>query len=231
MKLWNVLEDRKRFALVVSLPQNSEALARAAIEGGADALKVHLNVEHRASKTKFGSFKAERKKLEAIAKLAGRKVALGVMPGAKAVASAAELDELQQMGFEYVDCYVHDFPAALLGHGRMKKMLALGPEYRFEEVRGVGSLGVDAVEASIVDPKGYGQPLMTADLMRYRAIAAASRLPVLVPTQRAIQPSEVPMLAWAGANGIIIGAIVTGKTPASLGKATRAFRDAIAHAL
>jgi hypothetical protein len=231
MKLWNLLEDRKRFALVVSLPANSDALAAAAIDGGADALKVHLNVEHRASKTKFGSFKSERKKLEAIAKRAGRKVALGVMPGSKTIATAAELDELQQMGFEYLDCYVHDFPAHLLGHGRLKKMLALGPDYRYEEVRGMGSLGVDAVEASIVDPKGYGQPLLSSDLMRYRAIAAASRLPVLVPTQRAIQPAEVPLLGWSGASGIIIGAIVTGKTPASLEKATRAFRDSIAHAL
>ena len=242
MKLWNLLEDRKKFALVVSLPANSEALAAAAIEGGADAIKVHLNVVHRASKTKFGSFKSERKRIEAIVKLAGRQrsgsresssgVAVGVMPGAKTIATASELDELSRMGLEFVDCYVSDYPAELLGHhGKLRTMLALGPDYRFEEVRGMAQLGIESIEASIIDPAGYGQWLMTADLMRYRAIAATSKLPVVVPTQRAIRPEEVSLLAWAGVRGIIIGAIVTGKTPASVKAATRAFREAIDRAV
>jgi hypothetical protein len=232
VKLWNLLEDKKKFALVVSLPANREELAAAAIEGGADAIKVHLNVEHRASKTKFGSFKDERKRIEAIVKLAGRKVAVGVMPGAARIASVTELDELSGMGLEFVDCYVHDYPASHLGHhGKLRTMLALGHEYRFEEVRGMGALGVEAVEASIVDPKGYGQPLMTADLMAYRAIAAATKLPVVVPTQRAIRPDEVPLLAWAGAHGVIIGAIVTGKKADGVRAATRAFRESIASSL
>lgn len=232
MKLWNLLEDRKKFALVVSLPANTEALAAAAIEGGADAIKLHLNVEHRASKTKFGTFKAERKRIEAIIKLAGRKVAVGVMPGAKTITTGAELDELGKLGVEFVDCYVEDYPAALLGHHfRLRTMLALGPDYRFEEIRGMASLGVEAVEASIVDPKGYGLPLTTADLMRYRAIASATKLPLVVPTQRAIKPDDVSLLAWCGARGIIIGAIVTGKQPASVKAATHAFRESIARSV
>jgi len=232
MKLWPLLEDKKRFALIVSLPANDEAMAEAAIASGADAIKVHLNVEHRASKTKFGSLKAERKRLERILKLAGRKVAVGVMPGAKTVASIEELDELAGMGVEFVDCYVSDYPAAHLGHhGKLRPMLALGHDYRYEEVRGMRGLGIEAVEASIVDPRGYGQRLVTSDLMAYRAIAAAAKLPVLVPTQRAILPAEVPLLAWAGASGVIIGAIVTGKKPAGIRAATRAFRESIASAL
>lgn len=228
MKLWNLLEDRNKFGLVVSLPANTEALAAAAIEGGADAVKVHLNVVHRASRTRFGSFKAERKKIEAILKLAGRKVAVGVMPGAKDVATREELDELGRMGLEFVDCYVSDYPAAHLGqHFRLRTMLALGPDYRFEEIRGMASLGVEAIEASIVDPKGYGRPLVTSDLMAYRAIAASTKLPLVVPTQRAIRPEDVSLLAWCGARAVIIGAIVTGKTPAGVKSATRAFRESI----
>lgn len=228
MKLFNLLEDKNKFGLVVSLPANTEALAAAAIDGGADAIKVHLNVEHRASKTRFGSFKAERKKIEAILKRAGRKVAVGVMPGARTIASQAELDELGKMGVEFVDCYVSDYPASLLGHHfRLRTMLALGPSYRFEEIRGMASLGIEAVEASIVDPKGYGLPLMTSDLMAYRAIAAHTKLPLVVPTQRKIAPGDVSLLAWCGARAIIIGAIVTGKTPAGVLAATRAFRESI----
>ena len=228
MKLWNLLEDKKKFGLVVSLPANTEALAQAAIDGGADAIKVHLNVDHRASKTKFGSFKAERKAIEKIVKRAGKKVAVGVMAGAKTVATIDELDELGKMGLEFVDCYVNDYPATLLGQlFRLRAMLALGPDYRFEEIQGMASLGVEAVEASIVEPKGYGLPLMTSDLMAYRAIASATKLPMVVPTQRKISPRDVSLLAWCGARAIIIGAIVTGKTPAGVLAATKAFRESI----
>lgn len=228
MKLWDLLEDRKKFGLIVSLPANTEALAAAAIDGGADAIKVHLNVEHRASKTKFGSFKSERKRIEAIVKRAGKKVAVGVMPGARTIATRDELEELGKMGIEFVDCYVQDYPASHLGHHyRLRTMLALGPDYHFDEIRGMASLGVEAVEASIVDPKGYGLPLMTSDLMAYRAIASATKLPMVVPTQRKISPEDVSLLAWCGARAIIIGAIVTGKTPAGVLAATKAFRASI----
>lgn len=48
------LLERKPLSLVVSLPENDIALARAAMEEGADALKVHYNVGHRASGNHFG---------------------------------------------------------------------------------------------------------------------------------------------------------------------------------
>ena len=43
------LMDQRKFTLVVSLPSNDLELAKAALEGGADAVKVHCNVWHRAS--------------------------------------------------------------------------------------------------------------------------------------------------------------------------------------
>ena len=45
---------RQRPALAVSLPLNDIALAKAAEEAGADALKIHINVHHDASGTHFG---------------------------------------------------------------------------------------------------------------------------------------------------------------------------------
>lgn len=41
-------------SLFVSLPANDVRLAKAALEEGADALKVHFNVGHRASGNQFG---------------------------------------------------------------------------------------------------------------------------------------------------------------------------------
>jgi hypothetical protein len=44
------------FPLVVSLPRNDLDLANAAVAGGAQGIKVHLNGYHRASGVVFGSF-------------------------------------------------------------------------------------------------------------------------------------------------------------------------------
>ena len=54
MSKFKELLERKPLSLVVSLPENDIALARAAMEEGADALKVHYNVGHRASGNHFG---------------------------------------------------------------------------------------------------------------------------------------------------------------------------------
>ena len=44
---------RNKMSLVISLPENDLSLARAAMEAGADGLKFHINVEHRASRNVF----------------------------------------------------------------------------------------------------------------------------------------------------------------------------------
>jgi hypothetical protein len=202
-------------------------LALAAIAGGADAIKVHLNVEHRASGTRFGSFAEESHRLRAITAAAKGTVSLGIMPGADTVASCDELEALADMGFEFLDCYAFNLPADRLADRRLKKMIACGPSYRVDEVRCFAELGVDALEASIVEPEGYGRPLMFDDLARYRSLVEASRLPVIVPTQRRISPTELDLMGRAGVSGIMIGAIVTGKEPEIVEKSTSRFREGI----
>ena len=73
----------------------------------------------------------------------------------------------------------------------------------------------------------YGQPLCMRDLLRYHALAHATPLPVIVPTQRMIRPEEVKALAQTGIHGLMIGAVVTGRTEESIRKAVRSFREAI----
>ena len=46
--------ENPKMTLIMSLPKNDPALCRAAFEAGADAVKVHINVEHRASGSRFG---------------------------------------------------------------------------------------------------------------------------------------------------------------------------------
>jgi hypothetical protein len=229
MGIMALLRGPGRFSLLVSLPANAADLAEAAIEGGADGLKLHLNVEHRASGTRFGTFEEEEERLAAVCRVAAGKAGLGIMPGSQRVASPAELLMLNRMGFEYMDCYVHDLPASYLSLAgvALARMLAVPASYRTAEVRELAALGADAVEASIVEPEGYGRPLTALDLARYRSLVTASGLPVVVPSQRHVHPGDVGLLARAGVRGLLIGAVVTGKTPASVRSATAAFRDAI----
>ena len=48
MDYTDMLTDN-RFSVIAALPRNDLALAEAALEGGAQAVKVHCNVWHRAS--------------------------------------------------------------------------------------------------------------------------------------------------------------------------------------
>ena len=63
MKFKELIEGNK-FSLVVSLPSNNLELAKAALDGGAQAVKVHCNVWHRASGHTFGTYAENREFLQ-----------------------------------------------------------------------------------------------------------------------------------------------------------------------
>ena len=63
MEFKNLIETNK-FTLVVSLPSNNLEMAKAALEGGAQAVKVHCNVWHRASGHTFGTYAENREFLQ-----------------------------------------------------------------------------------------------------------------------------------------------------------------------
>ena len=62
--------NQKRPALIASLPGNRLDLAKAAVECGADVVKVHMNVQHRASGLHFGTFEEEKETLQEILSVA-----------------------------------------------------------------------------------------------------------------------------------------------------------------
>ena len=69
-----------RFSVIAALPRNDLALAEAALEGGAQAVKVHCNVWHRASGNTFGTFEENRTFLRELIALCGD-VPVGLVPG------------------------------------------------------------------------------------------------------------------------------------------------------
>lgn len=214
-----------RFPLVMSLPANDPALARVAWDAGADVVKVHINVKHRASQTLFGGLDVERGPIEAMLADAGGP--MGIVLGTACDVAEGALPEAVSLGFDFLSLYGHHATPAVMGAGGIDKMIA--PDYSWAdwEVAGLEAAGADVLEASVMDPDSYGQRLSVRELVRYRHLHELCGLPMVVPTQRAVRPSELPALREAGAAAIMIGAVVTGRDEAGIAAAVEAFRAEI----
>ena len=218
--------------LIVSLPDNTVELAQAAASGGADAVKVHMNVVHRASGAGFGDFAAERPRVEAIIKNAG--VPVGLMPGAEHVPEKGELEELIAAGLKFIDIYAHHMPASYLELGEkielipaIDRMLSEGELFHLTHVHCHDKNVISMLEAAVIPPEQYGAPLTHYDIAVYRTIAAYSDRPLLVPTQKLITPEDLEALMYSEIGGLMIGVVVTGPTAGGIEKTTREFRRKI----
>ena len=218
--------NQKKLALIMSLPGNNVELARVAVEAGADVIKVHMNVQHRASGLHFGTFEEEKETLAQIREIAGDRPC-GIVAGNSIEDVERDCFSAAELGYSFVSLYATATPLSVLAYPHMKKMIALAPGYTLEDVRQLPSIGADVLEASVMNPQTYGQRLTAKELLEYAAIAEASKLPVVIPTQRAIRPEEVGQLASVGVAGIMIGAVVTGKEPDTVKRSIIEFRNAI----
>ncbi|NCC48125.1 MAG: hypothetical protein EOM13_03625 [Clostridia bacterium] len=228
MSFINMLTENS-FTLVASLPENNLELAKAAIDGGAQAIKVHINVWHRASGHTFGSFSDNRPFLESLIGLCGH-IPVGLVCGGEdAFISEQELRQLEQIGLGFYSSYVNHLPPFMLRTEGITKMVAINDRYTADIVTGLELLGVDVLEGSIQPGDEYGRPLSTEDLIRYRNLAGLSNLPLLIPTQKIIEPEQVGDLYHVGAKAIMIGAIVMGQKPAAdqVRQACEKYRNAI----
>lgn len=215
------------WTLLVSLPRNDVELARAALRGGARGLKVHINVEHFASGTRFGSWDEEREVLAQIVAIARHEGAsVGVVPGASgAFASPADFRGLAEIGIDYFDAYPFDCPAWALGQTDLDVMMAAFHGYDGAEFAGLQELGMTLCEASILGHEDYGKALTARDVARYAQLVKSLRVPVIVPSQKKIEPGDVAALRASGARGLLIGAIVTGREAEGIEAAARSFAD------
>jgi hypothetical protein len=86
---------------------------------------------------------------------------------------------------------------------------------------------IDGLDAAVIMPEDWGKDLNVGDLQQYITIAMSTNLPVIVPAQKSIRASEVPVIWDTGAKGLMIGEAITGDTVASLGAVTKEYRSAI----
>ncbi len=213
--------------LIASLPRNDPALARAALEGGADVVKLHLNLTHRASQTHIGSLVEERPALEDILKLwCGKPV--GIVPGNLETINAGEVGQLAEMGFDFLSLYLKDAPVGLLPPShQLERMLALSHADPLDLAASLDALDLQICELSIMAPETYGQPLTQHDLARYAAVRRLTQKLLVVPSQHKIPPQAAPELAAMGIEGIMLGSIVCGATPQTWFEAFKAFKNSL----
>lgn len=212
----------RRGLLIVSLPRNDVALARAAAAAGADLLKVHINVHHRASGTRFGSLDEEEAALEEVLAVG---LPTGLVPGEDEMVSPDEVGRLRR--FAFLDAYVTRLPLFLYEAG-VPVVPAIPHDYPPEALGSLAALPGEWLEAALVAPEGYGRHPTAGDLVALARLGAAARRRMIVPTQRRVRPDDLPRYfaipqVWA----VMIGAVVTGRTVRGIGRATEAFRRAL----
>lgn len=226
MELINLL-TKKELSLIVSLPKNDIELAESAILGGADILKIHINVEHRASKTIFGSLEEEFEEISKIVSLCKQhNKPIGIVAGGNDKIPMKEIKDIIKFGFDFISLYdKHMNP--LLFNKEIYRMVAIDDKYKIEYVQAYDNLPIDILECSIIDPKTYGEELTVREMLQYQSIRNSTSKPIVIPTQRSITPEQTALLQGMGINGIMIGAIVTGKTKDSIYENTLRFRKEI----
>jgi len=218
-----MIPDRRPL-LIVSLPRNDVALARAARDGGADALKVHVNVRHLASGTRFGTLAEERPRLEPILALG---LPTGLVPGEEQMIARDEVAAIRSMGFAFLDAFVDAIRPYLYEAG-IPVVPALPHSADDADVTRARDLPGAWVEAGVVPAAGYGRPPDDADFTAYRRVGAVTGKRLIVPTQRRITPGDVPRyFEVPQVSALMIGVIVTGSDAGALGRATARFRRAL----
>jgi len=224
-KLLEKLNSRK-LSLIASIPVNSYELAKLAWESGADAIKVHINVFHRASQNTFGSLEEMREIFSKIIK--DSPVPVGIVAGEDAFEAEKLIDQLVELGFDFVSLYGHNTPASLVMRNDINNFFAVNSSYSIEEIKYIANSSfADILELSVVEPECYGERLTARELAKYEYIASISKVPTVVPTQKVIYPSDVSALYKTGVNAVMVGAISMGKDPQTIKDTLIAFRKEI----
>lgn len=214
----------ENLTLIASLPKNDPGLAACAWENGADAIKLHVNVYHRASKISFKSIKEEYENLKQI--LSGKKGPVGIVLGGDTESAHKEFEASLDMGFDFISLYLHHTPTKILSSEYPVKMLSIDHTYTMDEISAFSSMA-QVLEAGIMQPDEYGALLNARDILRYKQLAIKAAMPVVVPTQKKIPVDELAILKDIGINGIMIGAIVTGTKKDTISRTVNEFKEAI----
>lgn len=217
--------EKNKMSLIVSLPENDLSLGRAAIEAGADGLKFHINVEHRASGNIFYGLNEYKSMFATLRDECNGPLGI-VLGDSPEKISFDEVRELEDIGFDYFSLYSKDIPLELL-KTKLAKTFAIADGFHIDLLDALDNTIMDGFEISIVKKEDYGLPLTFQDYLAYKSIIDKVAIPTIIPSQKKLIPSDIPYLHDIGVDAVMLGAVVIGKSVKDISKSVKEFRKAI----
>lgn len=214
-KLINLL-NKNKMTIIVNVPENTTELAEAAIDGGADALLLHIQKEE---------FTQQKKELASIVK--NTDLPVGIAAGWEEHLGKKRMNEILALGFDFFNIGLEYLSPTVMAVDTTSKILSLNSRFTLDEVVELSKSKFEAMDAAIIPSSGMGKELIIGDLQNYISIVLSAGIPVIVPTQRSIRPSEVAIVADTGARGMILTPVVTGTSVKHVKQNTQEFRVAV----
>lgn len=220
---------RKRKFLIIGSPAtNDYEVVKAFIDGGIDIVKLHLNMVHPVSKKKIGSFDEQKDKILSLVNeypnILWGLVAGNILTNPK---DFEEIDFLELSAyFDFIDLFYSSYTLHYLSM-KIDKMVAIDRLLSESELRFLGKYKFFSIEAAIVPKNFYGLPLTLEDIINYRTLIELTDIPVFIPTQKLIKPSDIDFLYSIGAKGIVLGQVATSFNIETIKKTVNTFMKKI----
>ncbi len=179
----------------------------------------------RVNTHELNDFKTEKENLARV--LAQTKIPVGLSAGWEKLLNKKELAQLCQLGFDFINIGIEHLSVSLLGAKKIGRVLRLNSRFCLDDIVNVSRDQCLAMDAAIIPAAQWGKELVVGDLQNYIAIVMSAGLPVLIPTQKLLQPSEAAIIADTGAKGLILTPIVLGSTARHVGQVIAEFKLAI----
>jgi len=193
------LLSKEPLTLIVKLPENTVEMAEAAEASGAGAICLNYSEDKDTL----------RDIIDAV------KIPVG-MSLDENILTEVEMKDFKKLGFDFIDIPSNDAPDHLLKIGGFGKILSLDPDYSEIDLTRLSDRPIDGLNAAVIMPEDLGKDLTVGDLQQYITIAMSTTLPVIVPAQKSIRASEVPIIWDTGAKGIMIGENIVGDNVQSM---------------
>jgi hypothetical protein len=203
---------KRKFTIISNLYTNSLQLASASEEGGADAIELILNFEETGTGVRYGTIDLEE---HAISEIIGSvKVPVGVRIGDAPMIRREEWEKIVSTGIDYVKMMAHHMSSFIYNDERVCKIISVGSGYVLEQVEILAHDGrVSAIEAAIISPQVFRLPLTLLDITTYALITRRASKPVIVPSQKYIEPNDLRILKKIGVEGLVINYTIIGTNP------------------
>jgi hypothetical protein len=199
---------KNKFSIILSPFNSDPKLLNILIKNNINIIKFHINITHPVSNYKFKSWEEEKENIINILLENHPNITVGLVPGH----IKEELEEINHIELntyvDFIDIFIDSFTTYYLGIPKsIEKVVAINRVLDKEELEILDFLKISAIEASIIDKSQYGFKLTLEDILNYSKLVNNSPIPILIPTQKLIEPKDIKILYEIGAKGIVLGGI------------------------